>query len=1705
MVRLDAQTHDTDNQVVTPNTNDQDHALEAAFEEVHDIMQGVGLRRGPWPVPDAPKPVQGPLKVKTPENPSVLSKMASAAAHVFNGRLRFYKRMKRTLRHTRREKEIHRNPHLQFLENREVLSTQNLPLDFATAFGAGSHPNGMVASVVNAGRVEFTTQSGAPFTVDTNGAVRSSVANDGIIEHFLDPVYVDNIHMVRSGPNALRVDIADGLTDDYRDIANGETVLSIKKKITYVISSTPANSSTTTVIGSIQVPVDVPDPPPPSSYQVISAPVPTNISPQMEEVTQVTPLTFTFPGVAADNTTTALDATTNITMNTGWGRYGVTTKNGGLVTMGDVNNHNGTQAAPLASDHMILNLSPALASVTQLKINRLDSANPAQLIANINSRGYVSVPSNGIIAWDGSPITSVTIVNQNNAPYSLAEFDKGVKVMQPSILVHPPATNPLDSGDIPNGNELLKAHIWQYNELKKTLNMQFEAGTDVHGVAAMDNLSTLMVSLTTLATESQKQLTNITAASLAATTPQQQAALAPAIADAQAIADAITALNTDWQRDMRKLNFKINGDVTDEGKSLDTQTIGLAHNAFTVTNAPDLSLMKRDMPEFGGQLTVRTLRGQQSTQPVVVNADTSINVNGGRVSTLDFTSLKSVVTGAAFHVTSENASDIIVMTFMRGENVLYTLSVPSGAMANYSDDAGITGVIIENADASRYGNAVTVSDMALDGLAGYGLRDVPADMSLRNSGVSSKSQPNWNPPANYQQTNSNVYFYHALDNPHGNLNYYVGNPNPNVYSRFDVHTMQGTSQIASVMYLSANGMTQLPREYYDILDGGTSVIVRPGASPHLVLEIQSNGQYNVTSQTGAVDMASVRPPNEFTLQSGIGGVFTGAALTAGFSTNAIDTSTMKPQRVYLGNGHVVGRFENLGMTAGTIRTDVYTGYASSTVQATLVGQYQTSLSANTPAYLDVNLSSPNVPSQPDEPMIVTFVTHLPNGMDKTDTMLVNTRANQVMNSSKTKGDTPRPVSDDELTRLARITQRIIVAAQDGKAITQTYATGTPLSLDKLYAGAYKVIASSGTTGSISSEALPHNPDGPVLSPKEQLVSLGSVAANTGKMTAATDASIGGIRIGDIEGSIDKAQANMSDAERRDASMALLQLYHPDANNVRPMLSITDPNNASSTVNRYILTETAVGQMFMGLYANLLSMNPQQRGVVGLQAQAVLGIRASTLVHISANNDYSFFKNQLVQEFTKKGFGNIFLTSPDAASSHQPFVASLPDGLSYLDSSTMRVIWNQDRTVPATAPGGTGPTFDAEMDGKMDPHVGIYIKDMSNNQIDAASVVRFYGNFADVRLDALSSTLRPGEKKSFNVYVAHWSEGMTNRDAPPPPFTIEVTGDAARAAQKLSTNSDPEQARIEDAILTQVKAHFPLDLNSAAGQHMKAWLIGSGFHHGDSYDAVDLDIGNSGSGDRTSEEIWGVPVLAMADGIVSHIDEKFGTITLQHDANSTSANTSWYSEYMHTLLRNKGTQPGDDGKSHRVFEVLDKDLTTVIRTIVEGVTTVKAGDRIGSAGGAGTSNGQFSYTQFSPHLHERLYYFVNNATHEIDQRKILKDLGFSTFADGKSIAFDSSLPQGPEAGSWVNYSNWLVLDRRQQASNFDQNTTTPTSWLAWSQVDDNGNAITNVSQMKQVAFDQVSGAWYQWSVEQNDWAHNSLGKKMKWNTSSRQFE
>ena len=294
----------------------------------------------------------------------------------------------------------------------------------------------------------------------------------------------------------------------------------------------------------------------------------------------------------------------------------------------------------------------------------------------------------------------------------------------------------------------------------------------------------------------------------------------------------------------------------------------------------------------------------------------------------------------------------------------------------------------------------------------------------------------------------------------------------------------------------------------------------------------------------------------------------------------------------------------------------------------------------------------------------------------------------------------------------------------------------------------------------------------------------------------------------------------------------------------------------------------------------------------------------------------------------------------------------------------------------------------------------------------------------------------------------------------------------QAEVRVEEDSNPgeilSEAEVRSAILQQLA--FPLEGNSSSWR----WVIGSDFHYGSDYNAIDLNYG-SGSQDRDME------VKALADGLISNINTTYGSVTITHETILNKVKYQWTSTALHmSIYATNRTVAGGVA----VYEVRDADGHALFE-IYEG-QPLDTGESYGLVAGRGPVSGGISDTAFPPHLHQEICINGKN----IDLRELTERWGVQVTAwDGGG---KNELPVSWNDGVWMDDAQYnLFFDRSMQVS--------ASSAVApvWRALHDDPN------QRHVVVWDNDTDIqkWFRWDSASNNWFRSIEGKRLEWNGST----
>ncbi len=1171
--------------------------------------------------------------------------------------------------------------------------------------------------------------------------------------------------------------------------------------------------------------------------------------------------------------------------------------------------------------------------------------------------------------------------------------------------------NPVSIGDVPNAFLFIDQQIKDYIVFIASAEMQpLPNEIDLHSTIAlerqaarMEKFAAISANLKTTADFLQLILTD----PIFMNTPELKVYLA----QAQALSDEIAPMNDAWQHDNRALLYRqMNGKISEAGALLDMRSTTVPAMVGPASQGENPSL-STGVPELGGSIIVTAVRGDTAGIPVFNSVGQTITT-GGRLTTIDLTSVASVVTAISFVVTADQPTTV---HFVRGETILATRIISVGDTASYEDDAGIEGVILEHTliplselaqDAvheinfgeirlqrlwdlryygGRYTNtieelvsryislkklnltpaqrqalteevvqggpkaaAVMVSDIELAGAKDYLHINTPYALTIDGNGIiaSKTSRLDSAHPIQLGEFAGDVYIQHggdaAVRNP---VNWYKPNPNPNGYARFDIF---GSASIGSLGYVGSNGLQPLPTEWYDIIDGKTA-IVKPNAPLHLVVCIAScNGTYQVINgRSGSLDQSSVTPPEQMTLTSDFDGPYVQAAEKEGFIDGIFDSSRKRREHVLFGASEAAYTLHNIGIAGGAMTVRVYSGYASSKVRGEQIGSYTTTIGGLSQKTLIVNVRpASGVPAQKEEAVIITFVTTLPNGTEKIDTIALNTKADTTMSSSLSADGTvsakPDPITAEEKLRMDRIVARIEVARNGGKPIARTN-NDPSTTLASQYQALYPVISDAIT-------------DILVMQDSAQAENLEPLKAGTSVVTTALK--LTGLQIEDsmshLFALLDKAEMTALHGAAEAVQEKTLEAAY------KHLISLYTLPNSSNFVKidgKYVRTDTVIGKIVAGIFQRVPNMSDASVLALCNEIQQVAGISSNDLYGVLSHIKNGRFERRLLQLFETNGYASIISDKPPSAY-NSPLVSSVTaDKISYT--------------------GGTARIhFDVSTTKEVDHARVSYGLLTPNNTFFQTGTIDTdirHQTFIDIPVSDL-----PFESERYSFKIATW---FVDQGIPAQGNYIKQAIEIKNGLKDLSTipldtEENREKYYEENMILNQMLKNFPLNL--AEGIGISAWhrTIASDAHlaGNNRTAAIDMNFG-SGTADR------GKLVKSVAAGtVVFNKLDSSGNSTLIIEHKLKDGKAKYYSVYLHM-------QTNDDGT----------------------VGTYKVGDKVEEAAEIGKM-GNVGSGENNDHFHFELRNTQYGET--IEARKVLEELNVLTRAEGPSrnlnVVWDTEL-------------------------------------------------------------------------------------------------
>ncbi len=449
---------------------------------------------------------------------------------------------------------------------------------------------------------------------------------------------------------------------------------------------------------------------------------------------------------------------------------------------------------------------------------------------------------------------------------------------------------------------------------------------------------------------------------------------------------------------------------------------------------------------------------------------------------------------------------------------------------------------------------------------------------------------------------------------------------------------------------------------------------------------------------------------------------------------------------------------------------------------------------------------------------------------------------------------------------------------------------------------------------------------------------------------------------------------------------------------------------------HLRTDTIVGRMVASFFHSATQASDSTKRLLAVELERMIGVPAEilylTLYPAKKDGDFARSFSALKKYCSDAGFGSLFY-GPEPA----PIQPPVPT-VAYVKVGEVNTTGGY---LPVTFDVQLPPNFSQSQ--SLYETASVYLLTESGLQIGSGDKPLLYG-FKDgytihVPLSALHvAAINDHLTGSFKIKLALFAPGNTgsgmpgNREAS---FYINVDLPTLSSSSDLSTlpEGDPNR-NIENILLNQLKQNFPLG-------NMKDWKwdIGSDYHYGKNYDAVDLN-----KVDRTHEKGFPVftPVSGDIEGTIMDVGSKYasdyGVIRIQYETLIAGKEVKWFVEYLHLLVNDTGKK---DASGKSIFEARDKDGNQ-IWTFVPGVTKVKGSVQVGGVGGRG--EGQDDY--YEDHLHMKLGFIdANGKEQSVDMRQLLSQ-------ELNSVIASDAGPDGKVGTSGDNVSSSVVWDSKVNA-------------------------------------------------------------------------
>lgn len=491
-------------------------------------------------------------------------------------------------------------------------------------------------------------------------------------------------------------------------------------------------------------------------------------------------------------------------------------------------------------------------------------------------------------------------------------------------------------------------------------------------------------------------------------------------------------------------------------------------------------------------------------------------------------------------------------------------------------------------------------------------------------------------------------------------------------------------------------------------------------------------------------------------------------------------------------------------------------------------------------------------------------------------------------------------------------------------------------------------------------------------------------------------------------------------------------------------------------------DTAAGRIFNGLMQQSAVKQGNDLKLLFVTAERILGIRAIRLHNLCLRHDRDAFYAELKQQFETIGQEELFIRRTLLTTNDTNILSVATDKNAYTDlDSSMRVAFDI---------AGTDTSFS---------QWNVYLADANGDVLlDTPALLEqnAIGSLsATIPMYRIQQALRQSSaSNTYTIRLAVWKNPTDTAGIPgdfiSDAFTLTFNRTIAPPDTSATTLHNLSEDLVENAVLNEVAKNFPLpDIT----KHY--WLLGSGFHDGNEYNAVDLNHIDGGDSDR------GNTVTAVADGVL-HIgsytgdqnwDLRIGAVTIDHSTSVNGTENAWQSGYLHMPIFATGQIEPVPVKINGNIEQQEREIFEARRQIIENGALKETGevirlwndkeisavDAIGYVGGRDgvIDNGSYNERVGNAHLH----FFGKKDGKAIDLRPVLLTDNLAT-----SIAYVKAFDAGPD-GSWSAYEDnrtlpvtWdaaeksyvstehqVLLDRRDQEP-LTPGVQTSQHWIAW---------------------------------------------------------